>query len=334
MNVHDSGYKFLFSNRTFFRQLMESFVDQPWVKHLDFDRAERIDKSFIDEEFQERESDLIYRVPFGRDEVYIYVLLEFQSTVDPSMALRVLNYVVQLYIDLDRNRVTNEKLPPVFPLVLYNGDRRWTAATDIADLIETEPSLGEYALHFRYFKLAENEFSRGRLLQIGNLVSTLFLAETRYDQEALLDEFVALFDREEDKRAASLLANWFRHMAIHQRISRDDYKELEEAYRSSEEVRTMLITALEEYGQKFYDKGLEEGREEGREEGLEKGLEAGREERLIQIILAMHRRAIDIALMADLTGVTQERIQEILSQAEKGDTSLPSGASTAGEDAQ
>ncbi|MEZ4640242.1 MAG: hypothetical protein R2856_35685 [Caldilineaceae bacterium] len=40
-NIHDSGYKILFSNRTIFRQLMESFILQPWVDQLDFDSAER-----------------------------------------------------------------------------------------------------------------------------------------------------------------------------------------------------------------------------------------------------------------------------------------------------
>ena len=148
-SIHDSGYKILFSNRTIFRQFMESFVEQPWVKQLDFDRAERIDKSFIDEEYQERESDLIYRIPWGNEEIYVYVLLEFQSTVDRLMALRVMNYVVNLYMDLTRNRTNLQKLPPIFPIVLYNGEGRWTAATDMADLIEPVPGMGEYALHFR-----------------------------------------------------------------------------------------------------------------------------------------------------------------------------------------
>jgi len=121
--IHDSGYKLLFSNRTIFRQLMENFVDQPWVAQLDFDRAEKVDKSFIDEAYQERESDVIYRVPLGKDEIYIYVLLEFQSTVDQLMALRVLNYVVSLYMELTRNPRA-KKLPSIFLIVLYNRDGR------------------------------------------------------------------------------------------------------------------------------------------------------------------------------------------------------------------
>ncbi len=219
--VHDRGYKFLFSNRTIFRQLMESFVDQPWVRQLDFDRAEKIDKSFIDEEYRERESDLIYRIPFdklraspwGKEAVYVYILIEFQSTVDRMMALRVLNYVVSFYMELARSQHL-DKLPAIFPIVLYNGERRWTAATQLAELIEAQPSLGEYSLNFRYFKLAENELSRDALESIGNIVSTLFLAESRVELNRLLDRLVTLFDREEDKQAVSLLINWLRQMAV------------------------------------------------------------------------------------------------------------------------
>jgi hypothetical protein len=128
-NVHDSGYKILFSNRTIFRQLMESFVAQPWVAQLDFDRAERVDKSFVSEEYQQTESDLIYRLPWGEDELYVYVLLEFQSTVDKWMALRMLNYITDFYMSWRKDHEDAQKLPPIFPLLLYNGDERWRAAT-------------------------------------------------------------------------------------------------------------------------------------------------------------------------------------------------------------
>ena len=60
-NMHDSGYKLLFSNRTIFRQLIETFVDAPWVKEVDFTRCEPVDKSFVSDEYRQRESDLIYR---------------------------------------------------------------------------------------------------------------------------------------------------------------------------------------------------------------------------------------------------------------------------------
>ncbi|MFN8487559.1 MAG: hypothetical protein U0350_08215 [Caldilineaceae bacterium] len=45
--IHDSGYKKLFSNRTIFQQLIETFITETWVKELDFSKCETLDKSFI-----------------------------------------------------------------------------------------------------------------------------------------------------------------------------------------------------------------------------------------------------------------------------------------------
>ena len=54
------------------------------------------------------------------------VLLEFQSTADSFMALRVLEYAALLYGELLHRGVAKPgALPPVLPVVLYNGDAPW-----------------------------------------------------------------------------------------------------------------------------------------------------------------------------------------------------------------
>ncbi len=40
MHIHESGYKRLFANRTFFRDLVQSFIEENWVERLDFERKE------------------------------------------------------------------------------------------------------------------------------------------------------------------------------------------------------------------------------------------------------------------------------------------------------
>ncbi len=89
-NAHDSAYKKLFSNPEMVHQLFLSFVNEEWVQHIDYSSLERIDKSFITDEFIKRESDLIYRAKSRENDIYIFLLLEFQSTVDRFMALRML----------------------------------------------------------------------------------------------------------------------------------------------------------------------------------------------------------------------------------------------------
>jgi len=60
--LHDRAYKKLFSNKVFFRELLQTFVGEKWVKDIDFDTCERLDKSFIAEHYKSTESDLIYKV--------------------------------------------------------------------------------------------------------------------------------------------------------------------------------------------------------------------------------------------------------------------------------
>ena len=58
------------------------------------------------------------------------------------MALRVLEYTALLYGELlRRGAVKPGALPPVLPLVLYNGDAPWRPATEMRDLIASAPPL-------------------------------------------------------------------------------------------------------------------------------------------------------------------------------------------------
>jgi predicted transposase/invertase (TIGR01784 family) len=308
MNIHDSGYKRLFSNKTIFRQLIQTFVTEPWVKDLDFEQMETVDKSFVSDHYKETESDLIYRVGLHGREVYIYVLLEFQSTVDRWMAVRMLNYISNFYMDFIATGEKSDKLPAVFPILLYNGDRSWSAPVNIAELIESEPSLGQYTLNFEYFKIVEHEFSREQLLSIRNIVSTLFLTEAHYDFDLVSTEFLGLFEREEDRQAISLFLNWFRQLREHGRVDPADFAEIEESYRSTEEAREMLLTALEKEREAFRREGFEQGIEQGLEQGIEQGAIRERQ----TLMRAMHVNGYAPDVIAHLFGMTVEQVNALL----------------------
>ncbi len=311
MNIHDSGYKKLFSNRTIFRQLLETFVNQEWVHSLDFDTCEPLDKSFISEHYKETESDLIYKIQFQDREVYIYILIEFQSTVDPFMALRVLNYITNFYMDFLVNNSGVNKLPAVFPIVLYNGEARWTAPVNLSALIERTPPLGRFALDFQYFLIAENQYSQEALLKIRNIVSTLFLAESHYNLDVLEAELLNVFSAEADRQAVSLFLNWFRQLAFHGRIESDDYESLESIYRTEEEVKTMLVTALEKERQRFFQNGLREGKQEGLLEGEQKGKQEGRIEEKIETAKAMLAKGMEMTLISEITNLPEAQLLQL-----------------------
>ena len=99
---HDHSYKLLFSHPEMVADLLRGFVLEDWVKDLDFNTLERVSGGYVADDLREREDDIVWRVRFGGEWLYVYLLIEFQSSVDHFMAVRVLAYLGLLYQDIIR----------------------------------------------------------------------------------------------------------------------------------------------------------------------------------------------------------------------------------------
>ena len=89
------------------------------------------------------------------------------------MAVRVMTYAGLLYQDLIRRHhwgaswlENGGHLPPILPIVLYNGHADWIAAQDIADRLPAEvpQALQSYLPSMRYWLFSEKELSTHPLL--------------------------------------------------------------------------------------------------------------------------------------------------------------------------
>ena len=179
MADHDHSYKQLFSHATLVRDLLQGFVQEAWIDDLDLATLEKTQSSYVSDDLREREDDAIWRVRCREEWIYVYILIEFQSTVDRFMAVRLMTYIGLLYQDLIRTGqlLENGKLPPVFPLVLYNGKQPWSSATSLQDLIREVPGgLSRYRPTLTYLLLDE---SRHQLQGVpaDNLVAAIFRLE-------------------------------------------------------------------------------------------------------------------------------------------------------------
>jgi len=182
---HDRGYKLLFSDPTLVEELLRGFLPGTWTDKLDFTTLERMGGSFVSADLRERHSDLIWRLRLRGEEgggwVYVYLLLEFQSTVDPFMALRLLTYTGLLLEEIVRKEKLKpgDRLPAVLPLVLYNGDRRWRAPLRLESLFVPVPKeLKRYLPRLTYHLVDERRLDLNRLELQENLTAALFRVET------------------------------------------------------------------------------------------------------------------------------------------------------------
>jgi hypothetical protein len=98
------------------------------------DTLEPVDPAFLDAALDESNADLLFTVamrdPAGRR---AYVLLEHQSTHDPSMAWRFLGYQSRIWERHRADPPRDGRRPPIFVVLLHHGPRPWPGAPRFSD---------------------------------------------------------------------------------------------------------------------------------------------------------------------------------------------------------
>ena len=169
--MQDAANKQLYSYRHMVAELLRGFLPDGEEAGLDFDTLERMPTSFVGRRLERREGDMMWRLrahgaPVG-GWVHVLVLLEFQSSVDRIMALRILTYAGLAWEGLLRSGPASGgeaksgdgarrkmPLPPVIPFVVYNGSPTWTAPSDVSDLVApAAPALARLQPRNRYVLL-------------------------------------------------------------------------------------------------------------------------------------------------------------------------------------
>jgi len=238
------------------------------VERLDLSTLERVGSSFISGDLRERRSDVIWKVRWrgeAKGGVYLYVLLELQSTSYTFMAVRLLTYVGLLLEEIiHREKLRpGDRLPAVLPLVLYNGKRPWQAPLDLASLFEEVPdSLRKYLPRLRYLMLDENRLNLDLPDLAGNRVASLFRIETCEEVEKiprLTRDLAALLPSPEEPELRQTIGEWLAHVlrriapgvTIPDVINLEDTSMLEENLldwgekKRTEGKREMLLRLLE-----------------------------------------------------------------------------------------
>ena len=267
--MHDAAYKRIFSRPRMVRDLLDGFAARGWSDAFDFDTLDPLPASFVGRDLQQRHGDLVWRIRFRGDRwLYLVLLLEFQATVDSAMAIRMLTYTGLLYQRLADDDVLREHkaLPPVLPVVLYNGRRPWTAPVEMADLVATgSERLAPYQPSQRYYLLDAGRTADADL-PAGNLVSALVGLEKGRDTARLREPLKALIDLlrgQEDGELTQTFAAWLTQvLRVPERLPAKDLDPLAQL----KETYTMLEETVQEWVEQGRARGLEQGIEQGRHE--------------------------------------------------------------------
>ncbi|WP_018869230.1 Rpn family recombination-promoting nuclease/putative transposase [Thioalkalivibrio sp. ALgr3] len=312
---HDNSYKLLFSHPEMVRDLLTGFVREDWVRELDFSTLEKVNGSYVTDELRDREDDIVWRVRWGGGWLYVYLLLEFQSSVDRFMAVRMMTYLGLLYQDLIRQKALTPggRLPPVLPVVLYNGETRWTAAQNVGELVERVPGgLEHYRPDLSYLLLDEGAIVEAPDWsdETRNVAAALFRLEHNRNEQDLLDVLGRLVEWLRSPEQTGLRRSfvvWMRRVMLPHRapgMELPPFNDLQDLH----EVHDMLAERIKHWPDRWIEEGRQEGREEGRQEGLQEGLQEGRRETARNLIRSAE---MDDRTIAEIVGLSVEEVTRI-----------------------
>jgi predicted transposase/invertase (TIGR01784 family) len=136
---HDDLFKKIFKNRENAGDLLSVVLPQNIIARMDMESVYVEDVSYLDENLAKHFSDLVLSLDLknSRTQVKVYCLLEHKSSPYQLVGLQLLRYMALQWTDLvDNKKIVGTKLPPIIPIVIYQGGQTWKVFNSFHDLIE------------------------------------------------------------------------------------------------------------------------------------------------------------------------------------------------------
>src|SRR6266581_5401293 len=133
---HDLMVRAVLSDVTEAISFLQAHVSEEVSQGLNWSTLRLVEGSFVDEDLRGSEAALLYEFARVSDQetVWVYVLLEHQSTPDRWMRFRLLKYCCRIWEMSFREHPDQRELRAIVPLVFYQGERSWSYSSEFADL--------------------------------------------------------------------------------------------------------------------------------------------------------------------------------------------------------
>ena len=117
-------------------QFLETYLPESFKNIVNIKSVLIAPKSYIKPNLKKSFSDIVYKLKTkDQKQAFIYVLLEHQSRSDPTMPLRLWEYMLRL-VRNHLNKTGGEELLLTYPVVLYNGASPYNAPRNLWDMFK------------------------------------------------------------------------------------------------------------------------------------------------------------------------------------------------------
>ncbi len=305
---HDLLFRRAMANPMVAHEFLNNHLPKKLLDILDISTLKLEKESFVEADLKASISDVLFSAKFADIKGYIYVLLEHQSKPDYFMSHRLFKYAMNVY---DRHLTLNSKakfLPLVYPLIIYNGKKKYDAPRNFWDLFSNNELAREFwnndyqlinvheipdeemkkrvwsgILEFFLKHIHERKLLK-RWQEISSLLPQLTKVTVGYDYIKMMLHYTLTFMEQDDRM----------------------------------ELQDMLTTSLSKSeGEKIMGNLIQEWLDEGMSKGIKigeaKGIEIGEARGKAALVKAMLDQNIHIDSISKMTGLSTTEIQKLIS---------------------
>ena len=232
------------------------------------DEIEKYNSSYISNEFENSELDVVYKVKNEN----MFFIIEHQSRKDESMAFRIAGYqylIIKSVIKDEKSyKNKNYIYPQILPIVVYTGKGKWTSKMSLLGKQIKWRGIEAKELS-NYMVINVNEIKDKKLLENNTTISKIMLMEKAKTEEDFLKTWKEIEQKVEKNQNYTEDQKEFIGRAVIALLpsiykGQELEKVLEECKGKGGKINMFAVT---ERLEKEYIRKLKNAREEGRKEG-------------------------------------------------------------------
>ncbi len=329
---HDHLFRTVFSDPEDATGLLQAYLPARVVRSLRWSTLAVQDGRFVDERLRERESDLLFAVERETGSaMWLYVLLEHQSTPDRWMRLRLLTYCCRVW-DRDRQRrASDATLRPILPVVFFQGRQGWPHPTGFTTLFPEEDRRWPWGPQFEHILIDQAAIGpeevrgtlRGRIAQLTMMAAQRdSWAATRGALRLLAELNAAAAPDDIDPLLPYVVY-------LHATLPRGHWRRFADALRREVPAGGTAMDYAEQLVQQGIQKGIERGVQQGIEQGVQQGIEQGVQQGIRQgqakVVDDLLRAGVPWSTIEAATGIDPDTLRA-LKRASANTDAAPDGA--------
>ena len=305
--VHDRFVRDVFSDIDVAKDLFKSILPKSLVDQLDFDTLKLTNSNFIDSQNKEKRCDLVLEIFIKGSKVPIILALEHQSTNDPKIIPRIIDYNSVIKNQYRRDK-KNKDLPKVINVLISAAKKKYDDARKIFVLYDNRPLPNEDDILLQAFDLGERTVEQ-IIAENGN-ASLAFIAI----KFGILGDHSPYLEKHPDQIKKLVNESSYAEKFLNFIIKTCEINKEKSLYLIDliTENKTYNMTTLaEDFVLKGKKEGIKEGILLGEQKGKKEGIKEGKKEGILDTARNMLNYGADFDLISKFTGLPIQEIQTI-----------------------